>query len=750
MLEQGSRLGPYEVERLLGSGGMGQVYRGRDPRLGRAVAIKVLSPDLAGDPEALARFRREARAVAALSHPNILAIHDLGDHEGRVFAVMELLEGETLRQAIAAGPLPLSRAAGIATAIADGLAAAHSRGIVHRDVKPENVFLTASGGVKLLDFGLARPLAAAPAENASADRTLDATVPGVILGTVHYMSPEQARGEAVDERSDLFSLGCVLYEMLTGDRAFPGDTTPETLAAILRDEPAELSRPDRVPPAAARILRRMLEKSRAARFQSASDLSFELRSLVSSSDAAAAAAPAASQAGSLAILPFVNSSADPELEYLSDGISESLMNALSHIPDLKVVARNSAFRYKGTATDPAAVARALGVRSVVTGRVLQRGDRLSVSVELVDAREDRHLWGEQYHRRLADLFEIQEEISRDIAGKLRSRLAGPAAGLKRYTEDVEAYRLYLQGRYYWNKRPQPEFSKALECYEQAIARDATFALAFAGIADYYGSLGSWEFGGLPPREAFPRAKTAVERALALDDSLPEAHSSMGHLQLHYDWNAVASAAAFGRALALNPSYTNAHHYLSHLHLSCGRVAESLSESVRAIEIDPLDQILAAHLAWHYVFAREYDLAIAQCDRTQAMGDNFWPYFFRGCALEQKGELDAAIAEFAEARRRSPSSTFALTAEAHAHGIAGRRGPAQALREELLGRRFVPSYDLAIIHLGFGESEDALDALEKAHGERSTWMAYLGLDPRLDPLRGQPRFEQLVRRVGLAA
>ncbi len=285
--------------------------------------------------------------------------------------------------------------------------------------------------------------------------------------------------------------------------------------------------------------------------------------------------------------------------------------------------------------------------------------------------------------------------------------------MKRYTQDVEAYRLYLQGRYYWNKRPQPEFSKALECYEQAIARDPTFALAFAGIADYYGSLGSWEFGGLPPREAFPRAKAAVERALALDDSLPEAHSSMGHLQLHYDWNAAAAAAAFGRALALNPSYTNAHHYLSHLHLSCGRVAESLDESLRSIEIDPLDQILVAHLAWHYVFARQYDLAIEQCDRTQAMGDNFWPFFFRGCALEQKGDLDAALVEFTEAKRGSPSSTFALTAAAHAHGLAGRRQEAQALREELLGRRFVPSYDRAIIHLGLGEREDALTALEQA-------------------------------------
>ena len=747
----GSRLGPYEIERLIGAGGMGEVYRGRDPRLGRAVAIKVLAPDLAADPEALARFRREARAIAALSHPNILAIHDLGEHAGRVFAVMELLEGETLRDAIAAGPLPLRRAAEIAIAIAEGLAAAHSRGIVHRDVKPENVFLAARETVKLLDFGLARALPLGPAESGSADRTLEGTVPGVVLGTVHYMSPEQARGEAVDERSDIFSLGSVLYEMLTGEKAFPGATTPEVLAGILRDEPAALGQPDRIPSEPARVLRHVLEKTRAARYQSASDLSFELRSLISSAADVGPAPAAPRDAGSLAILPFANSSSDPELEYLSDGISESLMNALSQVPDLKVIARNSAFRYKGATADPAAIARILGVRSIVTGRVLQRGDRLSVSVELVDARENRHLWGEQYHRRLADLFDIQEEISRDIAGKLRSRLAGPAGpGIKRYTEDVEAYRLYLRGRYYWNKRPQAEFSRALECYQQAIELDPTFALAFAGIADYYGSLGSWEFGVLPPREAYPLAKAAVERALALDDSIPEAHSSMGHLQLHYEWNATAAETAFGRALALNPTYTNAHHYLSHLHLSCGRVAESLAESLRAIELDPLDQVLQAHLAWHYVFAREYDRAIAQCNRTQEMGDNFWSYFFRGCAFEQKGDLDAALQEFTEAKRRSPSSTFALTAAAHVHGLAGRRTEALSERNELLGRRFVPSYDLAIIHLGLGETEDALQSLEQAHAERSTWMAHLGLDPRLDPLRGQPRFEQLVRRVGLAA
>jgi tetratricopeptide (TPR) repeat protein len=426
------------------------------------------------------------------------------------------------------------------------------------------------------------------------------------------------------------------------------------------------------------------------------------------------------------------------------------MNALSQLPDLKVIARNSAFRYKGTTADPAAVARTLGVRSVVTGRVLQRGDRLSVSVELVDAREDRHLWGEQYHRRLADIFEVQEEISRDIASKLRLRLADSGRpAVKRHTDDPEAYRLYLRGRYYWNKRPQAEFSRALDCYQQAIGRDPTFSLAFSGIADYYGSLGSWEFGGMPPREAFPLAKAAVQRALAIDDSLAEAHSSMGHLQLHYEWDGAAAEASFARALERNPNYTNAHHYLSHLYLTLGRASDSLAASQRALELDPLDQILQAHLAWHYVFAREYDRAIAQSDRTQEMGDNFWPYFFRAYALEQKGDLDAAIAAFSEAQRRSPGSTFALTAAAHAHGLAGRRDEALLLREKLLRQRFVPSYDQAIIHLAVGEREQALGALDRAFDEQSTWMAYLGLDARLDPLRGDARFEKLVGRVGLA-
>jgi tetratricopeptide (TPR) repeat protein len=322
--------------------------------------------------------------------------------------------------------------------------------------------------------------------------------------------------------------------------------------------------------------------------------------------------------------------------------------------------------------------------------------------------------------------------------------------MKRYTEDVEAYRLYLRGRYYWNKRPQPEFSRALECYQQAIERDPAFALAFAGMADYYGSLGSWELDGLPASEAFPLAKAAVERALSIDDSIAEAHSSMGHLQLHYAWDAAESERSFARAVALNPRYTNAYHYLSHLHLSCGRVEESLREAFRALEIDPLDQILQAHLAWHYVFAREYDRAIEQSARTAEMGDNFWSYFFRGFSLEQKGDLDGALVDFLEAARRSPTSTFAMASAAHVHGLAGRRGEAMTLREELLRRRRVPSYDLAIIHLGLDETEEALAYLDKAHGERTTWMAYLGIDPRLDPLRGEPRFERLVRRVGLAA
>jgi serine/threonine protein kinase/Tfp pilus assembly protein PilF len=750
-LSAGARLGPYEILGLLGSGGMGEVYRARDPRLRRDVAIKILSASLAEDPEALARFEREARAVAALSHPNILAIHDLGREGSLSYAVTELLEGETLRAALSTGPLPARRCAEIGIAVGEALAAAHSRGIVHRDIKPENVFLTSDGRVKLLDFGLARPVAATAADAGSAAATLEGTRPGTVLGTTRYMSPEQARGEQVDERSDIFSLGCVLYEMLTGERAFPGESVAEILTSLLRDDPPGLRDASPLPEEAVPILRHALEKNRSRRYQSATDFAFALRRLALEGTAAAARSPDSRAIDSLAVLPFANASADPELDYLSDGISENLMNALSQLPELKVIARNSAFRYKGTSADPAAVARTLGVRSVVTGRVLQRGERLSVSVELVDAREDRHLWGEQYHRRLADIFEIQEEISRDIASKLRLRLAGSGApSLKRHTEDPEAYRLYLRGRYYWNKRPQPEFSQALDCYQQAIERDPTFALAFTGIADYYSSLGSWEFGGLPPREAFPRARAAIDRALAIDDSLAEAHTSLGHLRLYYEWDAAGSEASFARALELNPHYTNAHHYLSHLYLTVGRVSESLAESQRAIDLDPLDQILQAHLAWHYVFARQYDQAIEQCGRTQEMGDNFWSFFFRGFSLEQKGDLDAAIGVFSEAQRRSPGSTFALTAAAHAHGLAGRRKEALLVREELLRRRFVPSYDQAIIHLALGEREEALEALERAFEEQSTWMAYLGLDPRLDPLRGQPRFEALVRRVGLAA
>jgi serine/threonine protein kinase len=476
-LGAGVRLGPYEVAGSIGAGGMGEVYRARDPRLGRDVAIKVLPQHLANDPDALARFEREARAVAALSHPNILAIYDVGSDRGLTYAVMELLEGETLRSCLTRGALPWRDAAEIGAAIADGLATAHAKGIVHRDLKPDNIFLTTAGRPKVLDFGLARHALTGPADAETVAATR--TEPGTVLGTVGYMSPEQVRGQPADAPSDMFSLGCVLYEMIAGRRAFARETAAQTMTAILEQSPPPLSKPDQqVSPDLERVIARCLEKHPGARMQSAGDLASALRAIARGSNVAdtvqlrsrlglksvAGAALSvflvASSAiyyrdhfgatNSIAILPFANANGNPDMEYLGDGITESLINSLSQAPNLTVMSRNAVFRYKGRETDAQDVGQRLKVEAVLTGRVVQRGDNLSISAELIDVRNNRQLWGEQFNRRTGDLLTMQEEISTEISRRLRLQLTGEQKQrlAKRYTQNVEAYQLYLKGRYY--------------------------------------------------------------------------------------------------------------------------------------------------------------------------------------------------------------------------------------------------------------------------------------------------------------
>src|SRR6266496_2865999 len=753
-LSAGTRLGPYEILSPLGAGGMGEVYRARDSKLKRDVAVKVLPKSLAADADALARFEREALAVAALSHPNILAIFDFGTHEGTAYAVTELLEGETLRGKLDAGPIPQKQAVDYALQIARGLSAAHEKAVVHRDLKPENLFVTQDGHLKILDFGLAKRVEAVSTEEQTSAPTVSGhTEPGTVMGTVGYMSPEQVRGRSADHRSDIFSFGAVLYEMLTGRRAFRGDTAVETMNAILKEEPRELvGSASAVSPALERVVRHCLEKSPEERFQSARDIAFALGEASSgsaASPAASAAQPARSRAfrpllwaagvaalaaavlwlrpgartlDSLAVLPFVNAGGDPNAEYLSDGITESLINSVSQIPGIKVVSRASAFHYKGKDVGARTVGRELGVRAVLTGRIVQRGDAFSIRAELVDARDDTHLWGEEYNRRLSDILAVQEEIARDISGKLRQRLTGEEKKrlTKRYTENAEAYGLYLKGRYHWNKRTGEDIQKGIGYFQQAIEKDPTYALAYAGLADSYAIL--FDYAGLPSRQTFPKANAAALKALEIDETLAQAHAALAFVHENFDWDFSAAEKEFRRAIELDPKYPTAHHWYS-LYLSwLGRHEQAIAEAERANELDPLSPIISNLRAIVLYDARQYDRAIEGARKTLELDKGFSPAPFNlGLALEQKKVYPEAIAEFAEAARLSGRSIELVAGLGHAYAVSGKREEAMRLIEELKGwseRGYDPLANIAQVHAGLGQNDEAIRWLEKAYQTRS--------------------------------
>jgi serine/threonine-protein kinase len=786
----GTQLGRYKILGPLGSGGMGDVYRARDDALGREIAIKVLPEELAQNREALGRFEREARALAALSHPHILTVHEFNTGQGVSFLVTELLEGETLRDRLGRSTLPWHKALEIGIALAEGLAAAHSKGVVHRDLKPENVFLSSDGGVKILDFGLAHlePQPGPPEPPSMGSTRPASTEPGTVMGTVPYMAPEQILGLPADPRSDMFAFGCVLYEMVTGKSPFLRPTAPETRAAILRDDPAALTDSGKkVPPELERVLEHCLEKKPEDRFQSARDLAFDLRAIQRGSGivppgplpaprrgrraalwavGAALVLLALGLAGvaswrllqdrdgaidSIAVLPFTTEGPDHDTEYLGDGISESLINNLSQLPNVRVIARSSAFRYRGRATDPVAVGKELGVQAVLTGRVAQRGDRLLISVDLVDVRHNRQLWGEQYNRKLADLLTVQDEISREITEKLRLRLSGEEKQrlTKRYTDNTEAYQAYLAGRYHWGRRTEDELKKAVDSFEQARAKDPAYALAYAGLADCYALMG--DYGYLPPRDAFPKARAAAEHALQLDDSLAEAHTSLAFVKVQYDWDWAGAEREYRRALELNPNYATAHQWYSEYLSAMGRHEEALREIRRAQELDPLSLIIHAVVGRALYFARRYDDAVAQCRSTVEMDPNFGvPHLFLGRAYVQQGKYEEALAEFEEFHRLSGGSAI-LAEVGHAQVLAGRRDEARQLLKELTQdpqQGKVAAGRIAYVYVALGDRDQAFAWLEKAYDEHSDTLVFLRVEPRYDSLRSDPRFADLLRRVGL--
>lgn len=748
-----ARLGPYRIVEAIGAGGMGEVYRARDTRLERDVAVKILPAHLADDEDGLARFERETKAVAALSHPNILAIYDVGRHEGVPFAVMELLEGETLRERLDQGPLPASKALELALETTRGLAAAHTKGIVHRDLKPENLFLTADGHLKILDFGLAR--AATGIESTKGDTAVTSARPttaGAILGTIGYMSPEQVRGQSADERSDIFSLGAVIYEMLTARRAFKGDTSADTMSAILNADPSEIrsSRSD-IPPQLSRILRRSLEKRPDERFQSARDFGFALEA-VSDRDTTSEPDPATS---SIAVLPFTDMSPQKDQDYFCEGMAEEILNALNGIEGLKVAARSMAFRFKGGEHDLREVGDTLDVKTVLEGSVRTAGKRLRVTAQLNSVDRGHQIWSRRYDRELEDVFAIQDEIAADIVEALRVELGdAEAPRIVRQTENQEAYLLYLRGRYHWVHRSKGALAKAMECFQEAIESDPDYALAHTGLADLYTTQGLYSYA--PEDVAFARARASTERALAINDRLADAHRTLGYIRLLFDWEWDDALRVLERSVELDPTNATAHLWLGVLMHALGRFQEAVAALARARALDPMDVFTNALTGFHLRMTGRHQEAVAESEKALDLDANSLPaLYFLGDVYASVGRLHDAINVIARAADVSGRASFYLGFLGWAQATAGQRDDAEAILAELEARatdEYVAPLHLAIVVSALGDMDRAFELLDEARQKRNAFLAF----PRFSffgAFRGDPRFRkhlELMQHRDLAA
>jgi eukaryotic-like serine/threonine-protein kinase len=786
----GQTISHYRIVEQLGAGGMGVVFKAQDSRLERAVALKFLPEKLAQEPLALERFRREARAASALNHPGICTIYDIGEQDGRAFIAMEFIDGETLRAHIHGKPLPLEEILELGIEIADALEAAHAEGIIHRDIKPANIFVTKRGRAKVLDFGLAKLIPKGVASGAADDSN---SIVGIISGTPSYMSPEQVRGDGLDPRTDIFSLGLVLYEIATGRQAFSGGTGGVIIEAVLTRPPVPVRNINpAIPAELEEIINKTLHKDREQRYQHAAELGAELQRLKRELDSGSRAGDTASRTAavantdsppsagaqrsqpssstgrmrafrpervsrsidSLAVLPFDNASGDPEYEYLSDGITGSLINTLATVPKLRVMAQSTVFRFKGHAIDPQAVGRDLNVRAVLTGRVMQSGGSLRIGAELVDVATGSQLWGGQFDRKSGDIFAVQDEISNEISEKLRLQLtrAQKKKLTQRHTEDPEAYRIYLKGRHHWNRWTEEGFYKAIEYFRQAVEKDPAYALAHAGVADSYVLLG-WN-SYLPPKDAFPKAKAAALKALQFDSELGEAHASLAAVLWLHDWKWQEAEKEFKRSLELNPTYPTANHWNAEFVMTMGRQIEAIAKMKNSQTLDPLSLIINVAIGWANYMARRYDDALEQLLQTVELDRNYpVTYWILGLVYRTLGRYDLAIAEGEKGVKLSGGSPLMRAALAHSYGKAGRREEAlQILGEltELAKTKYVAPHFFVGIHTGLGENERALEYLGKSYEEHSHWLIYLHMDPRMDELRKDPQFQELLKRVGLPA
>ena len=825
----GEVVGVYKIVDLLGTGGMGEVYLALDTRLGRKVALKFLPSYFTSDKSRVRRFEKEARAASALNHPNILTVYDVGESAGRQFIATELVEGKTLRQHMENAQMTVGEVLDVAMQAASALAVAHQAGIVHRDIKPENIMVRPDGYIKVLDFGLAKTTEQRKLDSDGLLKSQSDTQTGLVMGTPHYMSPEQARGLKVDCRTDIFSLGVVIYEMLTSRKPFQGETTSHVIVAILEKDPPPISElsPD-IPPDLERVINRALRKDTASRYQSVTDLMADLKSLrqlleteehpaydpkdkktvrtmryrstdgpnekptASSRDgrieqktlsaayliseirqhkksislglvaiiiaAASVAYFSPFESGkaihSLAILPFTHAGSDPNLEYLSDGIADNLTNSLSRLPGLTVISSSAVSRHRirdsqAQGPDVQAIGREFKVQAVVVGKVMQQGDSIHMNVELIDARDNSQLWGKRYDRKLADIFSLQEDITRSISEKLKLKLTGQEQSLqtKRYTENTEAYQAYLKGRYFWNKRTGEGVMKASEYFQQAIDLDPNYAQAYAGLADCY------LFGhppSLPPKVLATKAKEMAKKALEIDDRLGEAHASLGLIAQNLEWDWAQAEREYKRAIDLNPNYATAHQwYAEHLTLT-GRFDEALEKMKLASDLDPLSLIIIKDTGEIYYAARKYDRAIEYYRKALEMDPGFViAHRYLGMVYAQKGELSSAIAELQKARQLEDSPD-GLSELGYVYALSGRRQEAQKVLSDLRlmsERRYTSPRAYALIYAGLGNRDKAFEWLERGYREGAV-ITELIVDPRWDNLRTDARFGDLMKRVGL--
>lgn len=744
----GEQIGPYLVLQFLQKGGMGEVYKARDVRLDRPVAVKFLPRALAADPAALERFQREVRAASSLNHPRICTVHDVGEFQGRPFLVMEFLEGQSLRDRIAGEPLPIAELMGLALQICDALKAAHAKGIVHRDIKPGNIFITAGRQIKILDFGLAKRSSEAHAvaeaavlpadEQTAATRTGNTvTRPGSVTGTLAYLSPEQARSEEVDSRTDIYSLGVVLYQMATGRPTFRAETSEELIGAILHQTPVKpsvLNPP--VPASLERIILKALEKERTARYQSVADLLADLEKVTASR--------------SLAVLPFANLSGDLAQDYFADGMTEALLTELGKISALRVISRQSMMRYEGTKKSVPQIAQELMVDAVVEGSVLRVGDRVRVTVQLIEAAPEGHLWANSYDREVQDVLTLHGEMARTVAREIRVtltpqeeiRLAGTRA-VNPSTNEV-----YFRGRYFLNRRTKENLDKALADFQQAIELDPAFAPAYASLSEVYFSLVMYDFAH--SNELLAKSQAASLKALELDDSLSAAHYTLAMNRLATSWDWLGAEVEARRAIEVNPSNASAHWWYSDLLIFQGRMTEAEAEIQRAQELNPFSvEIYVAATARLY-YERRYDEFIKRCQEWVQRDPSLeWnSHHGQGAAYVQMGKHEQAIAELREALKSSTIYAHTATELANALAVAGKREEAMKLLDTV---EYVPwkAIGAALVYAGLGEKDEAFRSLEKAIELRAPFVIVLKVDPRFDSLREDPRFQNLLRRMNLA-